>query len=127
MGNLGYLDSAAPIQIVDENNERYMKLNTDGSVPTTDIIGVGGVNGQITFTNTPVEIKVGGSRYTSRRVVMFQALSAGTYWGFSASTSSTNGFPIATGQTVSLSIGDVAIYVVGSSVSSRTLAVIEAV
>jgi hypothetical protein len=33
MGNLGYIDSAAPTQIVDENNERYLLINSDGSIP----------------------------------------------------------------------------------------------
>ena len=102
-------------------------VNSDGSVNarTTSLIRTGGVESQITVGTSAVEAKAGASRYAGRSVLMITALSTGLYWGMTSGVTTSTGTPLEKGQSVTLDIGDVAVYLIATA-SGKTVAIVEA-
>jgi hypothetical protein len=71
----------------------------------------------LTVGTTITEVKVGGSRSATRQIVVIynESNSKTLWWGKSsvASSGSNRGYPILPQQSVSLPIGDLAVYIVG--------------
>lgn len=71
----------------------------------------------LTVGTTITEVKVGGSRSPSRQIVVIYNESNNRilWWGKSnvAASGANRGFPILPGQSVSLPVGDIGIYIIG--------------
>lgn len=64
------------------------------------------VYGNKSVTTTPVEVKVGASPLSERKVVTMQAIDGNIYYGYDNSVSSTTGTIIYEGQYFHLEAGD---------------------
>lgn len=94
MADLSELQSTLPTKIAGASasgsETNFVNASTAGDIYTQDLLNSGGVYGNLTVTTTPVEIKVGGSKYTGRKLVTLDNKSSTTiYWGYNNSVSST--------------------------------------
>lgn len=64
------------------------------------------VSGQITVTDTPSELKVGGSVFSGRQVVTIQPLDGPVYFGYSNSVTASNGTKVFEAQFFPLEAGE---------------------
>ena len=111
----------------DATGNVFVNVATSSSVlPVTDIL-TSGTNGKVVVPGTaPVEAKVGATRFANRKVLMITAQDSGLYWGFTPALTTVNGTALPKGSCVILDVGNVAVYVVGSSATTRAVSVVEA-
>jgi hypothetical protein len=101
MADLTELESSQTVKIVgsDSLGEELspVKSTNSGDLNVSDQIRSGGVEAGITVTTTSIELKVGGSRLTNRKLVT--ALPSGTiYWGYNSTVTASTGTPIFNNQ-----------------------------
>jgi len=80
-----------------------------------DVLGIGLVSGGLTVGTSQVEVKVGASRLVNRQLILINNDSNKTvYYGPAGVTVSgaTRGVPLLSGQQVTISLGDVALYLI---------------
>lgn len=107
------------MSIISDSNGTYG--NDESAV--SDIVNLGtGVEGSLTATTSAVEVKVGGSRLTSRKLVTLHNNSSNTiYWGWTSGVTTSTGTPIYKNQMIQWSVGDSqTIYVIAASVGNNT-------
>lgn len=89
MADLNDLQAAGSTKVVGSDSSgvetNYLNVTSNGDVNVVDGISGGGTQGLLSVptANTPVEVKVGASRLSNRKLVTFQAVDADFYWGYS--------------------------------------------
>lgn len=84
------------------------KAYNDDQSAVADVLNNGGIQGSLTVGTSPVEVKVGVSRLTGRKVVtIYNNSNSVIYWGFTNSVSTSNGTPIEKKQFIELNVGDI--------------------
>jgi len=88
-----------------------------GELAVVDTVRGSGSYGALTVGTSAVELKVGGSPLTNRKLVIFQNLSNKTiYWGFNSSVTTTTGLAIGGGLEKQFSVNDtVRIWVISAN------------
>jgi hypothetical protein len=85
----------------------------------SDVVETGLDHAVLTVGTTITEVKVGASRNATRQIVVIynESNNRTLWWGKSsvASSGSGRGFPILPGQSVSLPVGDIGIYIIGEA------------
>lgn len=97
-------------------------MSSTAGADSFDNLNSSAVYGTLTVGTSPVEVKVGGSPLTKRKMVHIEAKDNSIYWGYSNSVTTSNGTRIFKDQTVFLPVGpDITIYLVadGASKSAR--------
>lgn len=122
MSDLTDAQSATTTKIVGSNSSgvenNFAKVSTNQDVGTMDIINTSGVYGSLTVGTTAIEIKVGGSRLTARKLVTLDNISNVVfYWGYDSSITTSNyAGRIFKDQQVSWAVGDnISLYVIAGT------------
>lgn len=90
-----------------------------------DSLNDSAVYGTLSVGTTAVEVKVGGSPLTNRKMVHMLAEDNQIYWGYDASVTTSNGTRIYKNQFVELPIGpDISIYVIANG-AGRSMRIAE--
>jgi len=81
--------------------------NLNNQLRTADILNAGtGVQGALTVGTSAVNVRVGGSNLTNRKLVTIHNNSLVTiYWGYSSGVTTSNGTPIFAGQQCGWAVG----------------------
>jgi len=80
-----------------------VKSSVNGEISNVDTCNYGGLDKVLTVGTSAVELKVGASRKTTRKIVAFEALSNNIKWGFSNTTQS---FDVFKNQLIVLPVGE---------------------
>lgn len=122
MADLTELQSTQAVKVVGSNSSgaetNPVNANGSGHLQTADVLTVGGVYGTITVGVTAVEVKVGGSKRTDRKLVTIDNTSNATlYWGYDSSiTTSLFAGRIFKDQQMSIGVDhNVSIYLIAGS------------
>jgi len=114
--NVNIADSVTP------TNKAKVTLNQD--LRSADILIGPGVEGALTVGTTAVEVKVGGSPLTTRKLVTVYNNSNSTiYWGYTSGVTTTTGTPIFKNQTGRWDISaetNAKIYLIAGSAGNNT-------
>lgn len=83
-------------------------VTSTGDLRVNDGIRSGGVYSNLSLptANTAVEVKVGGSRLTNRKLVTVIPTDADMYWGYDSSVTTSNGTPIFKNQFVAFDMAN---------------------
>jgi hypothetical protein len=94
----------------------------DDQTAVADITNSSGVESDLIVGTTAVEIKVGATRLTGRKLVTFYNNSNNTiFWGYNNTVTIATGTPILKGQGASWEIGDaLGVYVISGSNNNNT-------
>jgi len=84
------------------------------SADAIDIVS-SGVSGAITVGTSAVEAKVGASRLANRKMLTIQPTNGPVWIGVGTSITSSTGTQIFTNQVLTLSVGDVPVYIVSAA------------
>jgi hypothetical protein len=84
------------------------------AVESADVISTG-VSGSITVGTSAVEAKVGASRLTNRRVLTIQPTNGPVWIGVGTSITTATGTQVFTNQVLTLSVGDVTVFVISNA------------
>lgn len=98
-------------------------VTTSGNLRTADILNLGtGTQAALTVGTTAVEVKVGGSPLTNRKLAtLYNSSNSTLYWGFSSGVTTATGTPIYKDQQVSWSVGpSQSIFVIAGSAGNNT-------
>lgn len=127
MADITDIQAAQTIKIVgsDSNGleQTPIKSSGNGDLNSSDIVDTSGIYGTLVVGSSPVEIKVGGSPLSYRKLITLDNTSNTTiYWGYNNSIStSTFAGRIFKDQQASWAIGpNVSIWVVASSPGNNT-------
>lgn len=103
---------------ISDSNKTY---NDDQSA-TADIVNIAGVEGVLTVGTTAVEVKVGASPLTGRKVVTLYNNSNQTiYWGFNNTVTTSTGSPIEKTEFIVWDVGDsLSIWVIAGTADNNT-------
>lgn len=117
-------DNVAPVRITAQRAEHVNLRNVSGTEvgtaaapirndptgtttqPVNQGITTGGLYGAVTIGTTAVELKVGASRLTARRLVTAVSVDGDCYWGYSNAVVSTTGTPLYKNQVLTVSTKD---------------------
>jgi hypothetical protein len=84
----------------------------------SDIFNQGIANATINVGSSQVEAKCSTTRLTNRKCLVIQNRGAGViYWGATGLTSST-GMPLEKWQQIVMTVGDIAVYLIGTSATN---------
>jgi hypothetical protein len=108
------------VTIVDAADPSKKVKVTNNQLSSQDIISTSLIQGVLSVTSSPIEIKVGASRLTNRKGIWITA-NATMYWGADNTVTTTTGQPIAKDQTIFLGVGDIAVYLVCSGTQSARI------
>jgi hypothetical protein len=103
MGDLNEIQSSQSVKIAGGQESNHANVSDLKEVQTCDTLNNGGLDTVLTVGTTPVELKVGGSRKTSRKYVVFMPLDTGFKFGFSNTTQS---IPVFKSQLVLIPVGE---------------------
>jgi len=84
------------------------------AVESADVL-TSGVSGAITVGTTAIEAKVGASRLANRRVLTIQPTNGPVWIGVGAPITTSTGTQLFTNQLLTMSVGDVAVYVIANA------------
>lgn len=122
MADLDNLQSSQSVKIAGADSSgsetTFVDATANGDLQTADLINVGtGVQSSLTIGTTAVEVKVGVSRLSNRKLVtLYNNSNVTVYWGYSGSVTTSSGTPIFKNQFISWTVGDQqSIYVVAGS------------
>lgn len=73
------------------DGDELLEITDINEARVADTLHIGGTNTVINVTNVPVEIKVGASAKTDRKLIIAVPKSKGVFWGFKANVDTTNG------------------------------------
>jgi hypothetical protein len=110
MADLTELQSAGTTKIVGSDSTgaetNAVNATPNGDLNVNDGLSVGGVTGNLNLvtSGTTYEAKVGGSRLTNRKSLIINAFDSDMFWGYANSVTTSTGFPIFKGQTITFSI-----------------------
>ena len=125
MADLDFLESSSPVQITGDDESFAADVGERKELSTSNTIRQNLTSGALTVGTTAVEIKVGGTRLANRKsVFLFNNSNKTMYWGDSGVTTTT-GIPIARGESVTIAIEDVAVFVITDQ-AGRDARVVEA-
>lgn len=111
MADLSDLQSAQSVKIIGSDatgvESTPVKSTTNGELQTSDILdNAVGTQGALTVSTTAVEIKVGVSRVSNRKLVSLYNNSTTTmYWGFTSAVTTDTGTPIQPNEYWSWAVG----------------------
>jgi len=108
MADIIDIDAAQTVKIVGSDStgveETPVSSTVNGEIKIADTHNNGGFDKILSITaGSPQELKVGTSRLTARKYVIFEALDVGIKWGFSSSTQS---FDVFKSQLLMVPIGE---------------------
>lgn len=94
MADLTDLQAAQTIKIAGSNTSDietiYAKVSSNQDIGTADIVDTSGIYGTLTVGTSPVQVKVGGSNLSSRKLITLDNTSNVTlFWGYDNSISTT--------------------------------------
>ncbi len=94
MADLTEIQAAQSVKLIGSNSfgaeSTPIKSSSNGDIGASDIVDISGVYGTITVGTSPIEIKVGGSPLSTRKLVTIDNTSNVTfYWGYNNSISTT--------------------------------------
>lgn len=122
MADLSDLQAAESVKIVGSNSSGIetnpVKVSSNQDLGTSDIVDTSGVYGQLTVGTTAIQLKVGISNLSNRKLVTLDNTSNTTiYWAYDSSvTTSTYAGRILKDQQASWSIGsNLSIYLIAAS------------
>lgn len=131
MSDLTSLQATEAVRIVGSDasgvETNPVDATTDRELTIADRLNSGGLNGNLLLTTagTAYELKVGASRKTNRKLVIFVPLGNNIYYGFSSSVTTSNGIPIFKNQSIMIPIGQVTEVWFVSSTSSVNVRIAE--
>lgn len=98
--------TASPLDVRLGDGSDTAAITANGEQKMVDGLRNGGVNGALTLTTagTTYEAKVGASRLTNRKSLIITIQSAGVFWGYSSTVTTSTGQPTSNGQVLSFSI-----------------------
>jgi len=112
MADLDFLERSTPVQIVGGDEQFAAGVGARKDLQVADTIRNSLVSFSLSVGTSAVEIKSGVSRLENRKAILFFNNSNRTmYWGDS-SVSTSNGIPLARGESVLIKVEDVPIFVV---------------
>jgi hypothetical protein len=94
-----------------------------GSTPNqdlkvTDTLTVGGLNGNLVVSGTPVEAKVNILRLVDRKILIVKPLDSKVYWGFNNTVTTLTGMPIEKDQEAYFNAFNIPIYLISAGSSN---------
>jgi len=103
---------------LNDSNKTY----SDDQTVTADIVNGSGLEAALTVGTTAVEVKVGGSPLTGRKVVtLYNNSNQILYWGFTNAVTTSSGTPIDKQEFIVWSVGDlISIWVIAGSAGNNT-------
>lgn len=110
MADLTELQAAGTTKIVGSDSTgvetNAVNATPNGELTVNDGLNAGGLTGNLNLvtSGTTYEAKVGGSRLANRKSLMIMAFDNDMFWGYSNSVTTTTGFPLLKGQTITFSI-----------------------
>lgn len=123
MGDLAERNASQPVHVIGADatgkETTPVRSTTSGDLGATDILSAGGVEGNVSVSNsTATLLKVGGSNATGRKVIFFVA-PANMRIGFTNAITTSLGHFIYAGQRVAIKASDVC-NVYGIMITSTT-------
>lgn len=114
MADLDFLQRSNPVQVVGGDETFPADVSVRKELSVSDTIKEAIVSAGLTVGTTAIEIRAGASRLINRKgLMLFNNSTQTLFWGASGVTTST-GVPLARGESVNISVENVAIFVVGS-------------
>lgn len=119
MADLSETESSQTVKVVGSSSagaeSTYVAVSSTQDARVSDAIHTGGVQAALSVSTTAIELKVGGSRLTNRKLVT--ALSDGTiWWGYTNAVTTATGTPIYKDQYVIWAADDTtSIYLIASA------------
>jgi hypothetical protein len=110
MADLTELQAALPSKIIGSdltgNETNAVNATPTGDLTVSDGLSAGGLVGNLNLVtaNTAYEAKVSTSRLTNRKILTIVAFDADMFFGMSNTVTTSTGFPLYKGQSVSFSI-----------------------
>lgn len=123
MADLTDIQAAGAVKIVGADSAGSeltpVSASTYGELKACDILNNGGTNASLTVGTSAVELKVGGSRLSNRKMVLIQPLTDKVYFGFSNSVTVANGIPLQKIQFFMFPVGEnTQVWLISSSASN---------
>lgn len=87
------------------NETNWVTATSSGDLNVADVPNTSATYGALTVTNSPVELKVGGSALTNRKLITIQPKGTGIYYGFSNAVTTSTGTEIFKDQTLIIPVG----------------------
>src|SRR5271157_5409172 len=97
MADLPYVQEAQEVKVTGQdstgNTVNYVGATATGDLEVNDGLRSGGVYGNLNLVtaNTAYEVRVGGSRLTSRKVVTIIPIDSNMYWGYDSGVTTATG------------------------------------
>jgi hypothetical protein len=119
MADLTEVQAAQSVKLVGSSTggaeSTFAAVSNTQDIRSSDSLHSGGTHGALSVSTTAVELRVGGSRLTNRKLVT--ALPDGTiYWGYTNAVTTSTGTPIYKDQYVIWAADDTAsIYLIAAS------------
>lgn len=110
MADLTTLQAAETVKLVGSDSTGLetnpLAITANGDAAVVDGLSGGGLQGALSVptAGTAVEVKVGVSRLTNRKLVTFQATDADFFWGYANTVTAANGSVIKKGATATWAI-----------------------
>jgi len=127
MADLDNLQASQSVKIAGAdssgNETTFVNATTSGEIRASDVLNLGtGGQSQLNVGTTAVEVKVGASRLTNRKLVtLYNNSNSILYWGYSNTVTTASGTHIVKGQFISWEAGDAqSIFVISGSALNET-------
>ena len=107
-------------RITNANEDHFADINSESNLKAIDT-PESGLSATLNLTTTAIELKVGGSAKTNRRLIEMQALEKNVKWGYNSNCD----FDLFKNQFFSLPCGENCTVYLKASVGTATIAVSE--
>lgn len=127
--NLGTIDAGIPAALGQTTQSASMPVtiaSDQTTIPVKATIKSGGVFGNLSVGTSAVEVKVGASKLTARRLVTIQPVDADLYWGYANTVTTANGTQLFKNQFMSFDADDTATIWLISATASKNARISEA-